>query len=513
MTIYTKIMDYAGRTLYRAAVCAGILVCAASCRDDDLLPGADTDGRIAFMLAESVVPVSRAVTGYGNDSTAVVTPVSIPLHVASDTIGLTFAMEPNCEVPVAGKPLTRGIQFDEHTNRVTEFHVTAFRDNGSTFFDEGDEYITLDVSGVGTTKYHWPQGKLSFCAYTTSKGITWVDGFNPVFNKNTAESGLSGSFTYALPKTDNKDDAINQPDLVFAMSPDHSKTTPSTPVELLFHHALSAIVFKVGTMPEDVTLQSITIENVYSSGSCNMTSGKKSGDSEEGDYENVVFTWELSGEQTWTYTQTLKGQKAEKDDLFGKSEEFTFLLLPQQMANNTQFKLEFKIGEEAYTLTHAFKDVVDAWWADTKYIFVIGLNGEVDVDVDDKVVDAVKQDLQIRNTGIATGYIRAAIVGYWVDKDTGDIVAAWDEENDGNFEWGDDWETYWEKGTDGFYYHKAPVEHNGLTSPLFETYTLKEDLSGHDNQTLKLSIVAQIVIADKVKEAWPNCPLEGLAKE
>lgn len=507
-------MNHVGRMLFSTTVCAGILTCATSCRDDDL-PGMNSDGYIAFRVVEGSDLGTRTVTETGNDSSAVAAPVSIPLYIAGDTIGMTFFAEPNRDgITAAGKPVTRGKPFDEATNKVNEFTVVALRDGSSNYFEDGYTVSPSDAGDdrVWNTKYPWPSSSLSFCAYTTTKEVA---GFNPTFQKT--DDGLSGSFSYTLPATDKNNDAKNQPDLVFAMSPGHTRT--SEPVELLFHHALSAIVFKVGNMREKVTLKSIAIENVYSSGTCNMTSGKKS--ESTGEIENVVFTWTPTDEQNGTYTQTLGEQVAQKDEYFGKeeSEDYTFLMIPQDMDDNTQFSLTFSLNGKEYTFSHKFSGIkikesdngetLTEWKPDTKYIFTIGLNGEVDVEVDDKVVEAVKQDVQIRNTGIATGYIRAAIVGYWVDKD-GYIRDAWDEENDGEFVWGDDWNTYWKKGeNDGFYYHIQPVEHNGLTHPLFVTYTLKgETTSKHENQTLKLSIVAQIVIADKLKEAWPNCPID-----
>ncbi len=508
-------MNHVGRMLFSTTVCAGILTCATSCRDDDL-PGMNSDGYIAFRVVEGSDLGTRTVTETGNDSSAVAAPVSIPLYIAGDTIGMTFFAEPNRDgITAAGKPVTRGKPFDEATNKVNEFTVVALRDGSagsSNYFEDG---YTVSPSGGGddrvwNTKYPWPSSSLSFCAYTTTKEVA---GFNPTFQNQ--DGNLSGSFSYTLPATDKNNDAKNQPDLVFAMSPGHSKT--SDPVELLFHHALSAIVFKVGTMPIGVTLKSIAIGNVYSSGTCSMTSGKKS--ESAGEIENVVFTWTQTGGRNGTYTQTLGEQVAQEDDYFGKenSADYTFLMIPQDMDDNTQFSLTFGLDGKEYTFSHRFKDIkikggdamLEKWEADTKYIFTIGLNGEVDVEVDDKVVDAVKQDVQIRNTGIATGYIRAAIVGYWVDKE-GYIRDAWNENEDGTFEWGDEWDTYWKKGDDdGFYYYQLPVPHNESTKyPLFEKYTLSESTTtAHADQTLKLSIVAQIVIEDKLKEAWPNCPI------
>lgn len=481
-------MNHAAKVLSCAAVCAGILTCATSCRDDDLLPGTDTDGRIAFMLAGSGGPVSRAVTDTGNDSSTVAASVSIPLHVAGDTIGLTFAAESNRGVTAAKKTLTRGIPFDNDSHTVSQFQVTAFRESGDKYFENLN--VTLDgTNGVGLTSYYWPAGNLSFCAYACSKDIS---DFAPSFQKT--EDGCSGSFDYSLPTADNKNDAANQPDLIFAMSHDQARIT--TPVSLLFHHALSAIVFKVGRMPEGVTLKSIILENVYSSGSCSMASEESDG------IDNVKFTWMLSGEQTGEYTQKLNDQQAVQGERFG-TEEHTFMMLPQEMAEETRFSLTFTIGEQEYTLFHAFKGIVDAWLPDTKYIFTIGLPDEVDVEVEDLVEGVVKKNVTIQNTGISTGYIRAAIVGYWVDSSTGDIVAPWNETEDGAFEYDTDWSIYWRNGSDGFYYHVQPVEHDGYTYPLFDKYTLSESAAtNHSGQKLELNIVAQIVIESEVDKAW-----------
>lgn len=532
-TIYTSIMNHAGRMFSCTVVCAGMLACAVSCRDDALQEvETDTGGRIAFRVAEGGGLVTRAASETGNDSSAVAAPVVIPLYVAGDTIGMTFVAEPNRDgMTAAGKPVTRGKPFDEATNKVDKFTIVALRDGdaGSTNYFEDGYVVSPFGAGddrIWETKYPWPSGLLSFCAYTTTKEVA---GFNPTFR--IEDGNLSGSFSYTLPEADadpvNQDDAKNQPDLVFAMSPGNSKT--SEPVKLLFHHALSAIVFKVGTMPTGVTLKSIAIGNVYSFGTCSMESGKKS--ESAGEIENVEFSWTQTGERNGTYTQTLGEQVANAGEFLGQSDDYTFLMIPQKMGDNTQFSLTFSLdgdGKE-YTFSHKFKGIkikdsddgatLTEWKPDTKYIFTIGLNGEVDVEVDDKVVDAVKQDVQIRNTGIATGYIRAAIVGYWVDKE-GYIQAAWDEKKDGTLVKGKDWDSHWEEGDDGFYYHKQPVEHNGLTYPLFESYTLSETAqTDHANQTLKLSIVAQIVIEGKQDDAWPsktkaNSPQQGsLEKE
>ncbi len=502
-------MNRVGRTLPRAALCAGILTCAASCMDDELLPGTDTDGRIAFQVAESNRPVSRTVAGAGNEAPAVAAPLDMPLYVGGDTLRMTFAAEPNRGVTASSAPLTRAIPFDKDANPVQEFTVTAFRESGDPYFENLP--VTVDDSRIGLTEYYWPAGNLSFCAYAGTKEFSKFDTV-PDFWKT--ETGWAGKFSYTLPAPDaeKKKDAENQPDLVFAMKSGQQRT--GAPVELLFHHALSAIVFKVGKMPDGVTLKSITLDKVYSSGTCDMTSDG------EGGIDDVHFNWTLYGERTGQYTQQLynpenkdeAGQPAEKDSPF-EMKEHMFMMLPQKLTeekkDTARLQLTFSIGEKEYTFTHPFSGIVDEWLPDTKYTFVIGLPDEIDVNVTDEVDYVTKKNVQIQNTGISTGYIRAAIVGYWVDTKTGNIVAPWNENEEGSFDWGSEWDQHWKKGEDdGFYYHLQPVKHDEYTWPLFVTYTLNDEAKkAHAGHKLVLNIVAQIVIQDKLEEAWPACPI------
>ena len=112
----------------------------------------------------------------------------------------------------------------------------------------------------------------------------------------------------------------------------------------------------------------------------------------------------------------------------------------------------------------------------------------------------VKNNLTIQNTGIVTGYIRAAIVGYWKNAE-GVIEAPWSPGNgEGTFDGLND--TDWKKGEDGFYYHLQPVGGNEFTAKLFDTYTLKSEVAEKNKDLiLEISIVAQIIPEDE-KELW-----------
>ena len=518
---------------------AGVVACAVSCQDEELMPGTDTEGFIAFRVLDgNSVTLTRTASGNEYGSSLPSVSGSIPVIVGGDTIGMGFTAERNNDLIFAEKPqtLTRGASFGngDDGKAVTAFQVTAFRDaDHSTATNPylKDEQVEVeDSDGIGRTGKYWPAGSLSFCAYAYSKenAKSLVEGLK--FEKT--DKGLTGSFTYSLPEAgkeeeeDKRNDPANQPDLVFAMAPDVKsvKDAPTEPVDLLFHHALSAIVFKIGTIhAERVKLKSIALENFYGKGSCEMST-QKIVSSDKTEYigrNNVTFDWTQAGEQNNTYVLGLNSQQIQKDDdkehWFGEEavdgggnkigiEECTFMMIPQTLGENSNIVLKFFLGddEKEYTFSKPLKDItlndenkLTEFRADTKYIFTIGLNGDVDITVTDDVVGSEKNNLKIQNTGIANGYIRAAIVGYWADEN-GNAVEVWNrEEEKGNFTGGLPGDG-WKEGDDGFYYYQKVVPHNGYTSQLFEKYVLSEkNKNAHPNQTLILDIVGQIVIEDE----------------
>lgn len=533
---YHTIAKKAIVALRRIIIWTGIMACAVSCRDEELGSITDTDGLIVFRIREGnpVVAGTRSASGNESDRTTAPSFGSVPLFVGTDTIEMGFSVERNRDMIFAEKPqsLTRGVSFgsDEDGKAVTSFHVTAFRDSdhgGVVYPLLNDESVTsVDVTdGYGRTGKYWPAGSLSFCAYAWSmeSAGNLVSGLE---FKNT-DDGLSGLFSYSLPEVEESDEERNdpakQPDLIFAMAPDKvcEKNGPTEPVDLLFHHALSAVVFKVGSLKaEGVILKSIALENLYGSGDCEMSTEEISGDTDSyNGRQDVKFTWKPKGDQNKKYLLGLNDQVAETGDEFGENVgtegECTFMMIPQIIGSDSKIVLKFVLqnsGSE-YTFEKNLNEIEalkpdgegDATLLpDTKYIFTLGLNGDVDITVEDNVTDLTKDHLAIQNTGIANGYIRAAIVGYWADEN-GNAMEAWDEEDEVGTFTGLPGEN-WKKGEDGFWYYTQSVPHYEYTTPLFESYTLNQDaITNHPGLTLILDIVAQIVIDDRREEAgWPT---------
>ena len=538
---YHTITKEAAVAFRRIIFWAGVVACAASCQDEERMPGTDTGGLIAFRILEgNPDAVTRTASGNETDGSFTSVSGSIPMVVGGDTIEMGFTAERNSDLIFAEKTqtLTRGASFgnDDGGKVVSEFKVKAFRDNSHEFgvYSNLDDKTVTVSNQIGRTDIYWPAGSLSFCAYAWSKENADVENLE---FKKTAE-GLSGSFTYSLPdadtnaEEDKRNDPANQADLVFAMTPDidYKQNAKTGPVDLLFHHALSAIVFKVGSVKaEKVILKSIALKNFYGSGKCQMSTGNIESSDDYNGRNNVIFQWETTGEQTNTYVLGCNGQEVlksqqdnKKEHWFGEEteagkkigiEECTFMMIPQDFPEDSRIVLKFFLGddEKEYTFLKSLKDItlndeskLTEFKPDTKYIFTIGLNGDVDITVEDKVEGSTKKELTIQNTGVANGYIRAAIVGYWTDEN-GNVMDLWDiekEESANKFQGlpGTDWK----KGNDGFYYYQKSVPHNGYTSQLFTSYTLsEEDRNTHPNQTLILDIVGQIVIDDeRVTAGW-----------
>lgn len=448
----------------------------SSCQEEMRVEEKEPDNRITFdVMSESEFQTKVSGDTYTSD-----------LDICGETLCLTMNMSDNADGLTAEEPQTRGAAFDNSQNPITQMTVTSIVTEGNGGKSYFTENVDIDNSGHGISNRFWTEAPLSFFAYAVSKNNVTV---TPTFKRENAQ--CKGTFDYTMPAaatTDPKKDATAQPDVVFAITPDQEKTTNSGEVDLEFHHALSALVFKVGQMPANVYLKSVSIQNVYSSGTCTITPSTDN---------DLAFTWTCSGSQNASYTEYI-GTNAVADSQMG-GDEAVFMMIPQTMGTNTKLVLSFSIGEREYSLVKSFNEIISnsKWEADKKYTFKISLPSQIDVEVEDAVVGVVKKDVKIQNTGTLTGYIRAAIVGYWVNG-KGDIVAPW-KDTDGVFDWGTQWSSKWKRGTDGFYYHLQPVAANAYTFPLFESYTLSESsdvVNPNASYTLELSIITQIIRTD-----------------
>ncbi len=123
--------------------------------------------------------------------------------------------------------------------------------------------------------------------------------------------------------------------------------------------------------------------------------------------------------------------------------------------------------------------------------------GEVTTAVKETFDGITKSDVQIKNTGNTDAYIRAAVVVTWQKVDSEGNVFVYGEkpkETDYILTMPD--ESNWILGSDGFYYHKAPVKsedqyaENCYTSVLIEKCELKSGVTPPADYKLCVEIIA-----------------------
>lgn len=439
-----------------------------------------------------------------NESSAVKSLSRTSLDVGEEPLFLTMTEARNTDLPINTAAATRGIDYSTG-NDVTSFRVTALQGSGDTYFE--DLVVSDKTNNVFNTGKFWPNaGSLDFFAYAISKGNIEP---KPTFS-NSDE--YTGEFSYSLPApaTTNPTDAENQPDIIFAANADEVKQ--ETAVPLVFHHALSAISFKVGRMPKNVTINSISLNDVISKGECSFEY-----DDTETD-ESIRFSWSYdTTPKTESYTQTFdknisNPETATDAEKTISTDETTFMMIPQELSDDVELEINFTVDDNNYTLTKQLNEIISEWQADHKYTFVISTLDEISIDVEDNVVGNIKNNLTITNTGFNDGYVRATIIGFWKNSN-GDAVMPWNAPanisvpssatDDGVFQLPSNWSNNWMVGGDGFYYYKHLLDSQHSTAKLFESYTLNAapPVAGAE---LELSIIVQIVAEkDITNSGWP----------
>ena len=196
--------------------------------------------------------------------------------------------------------------------------------------------------------------------------------------------------------------------------------------------------------------------------------------------------------------------------------------------------VEWKAGElRTYTIK------IDG--VNVKIEDVVTIVGPTDVDVEDSDTplksykNSTKTAVRIQNTGNTDVYIRAALIGQWLDEESGDPVFGYTDFTSGEFKYVDSWYqdqfvgtkpqlqgkftdlpgTNWTLEDDGYYYYEDPIAPNAyIPNNLFTKYTVLDApaaaVSGEVRQIyFQLEIATQAISAKKIngsyytrEEAW-----------
>lgn len=200
------------------------------------------------------------------------------------------------------------------------FTVTAFLDDASSTYFMKEQNVAL-VGGdwkYNPVKY-WPhEGAVHFMAYSTSLETNRMS--TPTFEK--VGGVFHATFDYTLPNPDEtaNENAKYQPDIVFSFQT--GRTKDDGKVKFNFSHALTAIQFKVGTVPANTTLERIEFMNIRNSATCTVT-GTSDAD--------ISYSWTVSPEASkLNYKQKFDSMPIFEGDIISDIEDpTTFMMIPQ----------------------------------------------------------------------------------------------------------------------------------------------------------------------------------------
>jgi len=357
------------------------------------------------------------------------------------------------------------------------------------------------------------------------------------------------TFAYTSPET-----ASQQQDIIFTYrnisKADYDKQGS---VDILFHHALTGVKFATKNTPEDaVTIKEVRFTGLIDQGTCTVTPTDENGgyiditDDHSSAAEGVVV-WSNTGKtgntiKSGAYPLTADGKNILVDfsqenlsfahngvypasfsnagyenNLNDGDATQTFWLIPQAMTADVKLTIEYTVKGASETTdgtwtidfgkTLAAKNVV--WKAGQIRTYTIKVD-DVNVKIADDVTIAgnenngftgsSKTNVVITNTGNTDAFIRAAIIGQWLDEKGNPVfgftdlvnntvvtVPSWYEDQfvstepgtHGTFvglagyKGGDNPLNKWHLEADGYYYYEDPVPAGEpVPNNLFTSYTV-----------------------------------------
>lgn len=232
-----------------------------------------------------------------------------------------------------GKPVTK--------DNILSFTVTAKVNGSNDPYMNEVEVSRQGGSDVWTTsdgKHFWPdeQTSLDFYAYSN---LTETDNpDSPGVSGLECKDGQLG-FSYIVPNGTEGSDAVQQPDILFALaSANRSQTQDDGGTVILnFQHALAGVQFRAKNIAGG-TIQSITLKNLYGQGDCTYRLSETTAD---GALKNGTFEW-TNLDDMKDFTQTMEVDVKESSTLTdgtvqdvttGENSEMTFMMIPQSTAD------------------------------------------------------------------------------------------------------------------------------------------------------------------------------------
>lgn len=294
----------------------------------------------------------------------------------SDTLYLHASIDVNtATVSKEAKAGTRGVPINSGNfqEECRNFGVTAYTQGDGKLFmsdEEVSNYANEAWSPSGGARY-WPEDEtLDFYAYAP---YSFKD--NKQFDNGALtidKTDHTMSFSYTVPTTTDGNDAVAQPDIMFAYAAcSRSTTNERGNVPLEFAHALAGVKF-VASDIAGCTINRITLKGLYGKGNCTFTPAGEEGAGEE--KRSGTFTWSNLGDKkdfTQAFGVELNDQQSSEQQITIKPET-TFMMLPQELNDATiEVNLTTKDSKQHTLVGKLASNNLTAWEAGKIYTYKI----------------------------------------------------------------------------------------------------------------------------------------------
>ena len=483
---------------YKLTILVSLLL--LSCQNNELAPAEAVTDAIAFSVSSNAEysPSTRAggeslvlISSDGTDS----------LQILLSDISYSQA-----SAITKGTPVT-----NENLNLYGEkIALRAFYENEQFV----DDVFVFDQDGSVRTSVtcYWPVAENAMVDFWSFHPKEIAQAQNYVVSNDESAPSLSFYYNQKKEGEDILIDATEQKDMFMAYA---RQGKEGGSVELKYIHALSSIKFQAGKALTG-EVQNITISNVCAGGK--LTYSPNGTDK---------LTWDLDNER-YTLNQDFT-QDIEEDFTGDLSQGITkdinntiFMLIPQPLAEKT-LTIKYLRHGETQAKTYTANIPGEKWDPGKLYTYTISLMDGfgIDIETPDQPSNAgVIDGIRIENSYNKTCYIRAMIIGNWVDED-GNVAAILnpDEvdlkitEANSNYQLSADWGNYWLRDINtNVYYYRKPLRKTESTECLFDKFT--NPMPHSEGLKLDFVVLVQAVEAEddkaSVMAAWGETVSNGL---
>ena len=513
-----------------------------SCQENEIFNNKSLDkGEVGFYLKETTTKAGGV--------SAIERGVILPL--GDDGRGHSFVLEQTITNLDAMGPETKGTP--AYTANVKElyggkFNATVVGPSG--IIDSNGEFVFDDAYGKYLKKYDdlWKDSNVPLYFYMWMPGTLGaaINSGNTLGASNFEDGKITFAYDGSLAAEADTVLAKDMTDLLFTSKyftglnkgdyPYDSKVG----AEILFHHVFTGVKFASGNDEADdekIKITEVVFSGLQDRGTCVVTP-----QAENGAYKDISDVYSSKAAAVWTPDETSpvsgtaystgtitgfanysnsdydfpasftavdkKGNSTGDRNFNDDNATQTLWIMPQTITAGVKLTIK-------YTITRDGEDEDGEWTIDfgdyfsksntsikleagQLHTFYIKID-DVNVMIEDTVTETQKSGVVITNTGSVKSYIRAAIIGQWLDEDENPVFGFTDYIDE--YEAVDSWyeDQFVKTGTgkfgsfaglpgyknganpntsgwilckDGFYYYPTALDPTGTAEGLFTTYTV-----------------------------------------